>query len=51
MGEAKRKNTRLYFEALTKLYVLKCDVRTFYKIGNISKYLEHGGNKNGHNGI
>lgn len=30
MGEAKRKNTRLYFEALTKIHVLKLDVRRYY---------------------
>lgn len=59
MGEAKRKNTRLYFEALTKLCVLKRDVRAYYpQIPDniVERQYEQilkkcGGNDNGHEGI
>lgn len=59
MGEAKRKNTRLYFEALTKLCMLKRDVRACYpKISDdtVERQYEqilkkYGGNNDGHESI
>lgn len=52
MGEAKRKNTQLYFEALTKLYVLKRDIRAYYPQIPDRQYelilKKYGGNNDGH---
>lgn len=55
MGEAKRKNTRLYYEALTKLFVLKRDVRAYHPQIPDRQYEQilkkYGGNSNGYESI